>query len=91
MAEEEGADMYSTTGSDERELRLPLSVLLPVQRLAGSGELLFRLGLGRVDGSETVYSCRKQLRMLCQKSTCAPPSSDRSARSFCSCCGVGLY
>jgi hypothetical protein len=79
MAEEEGADIHSTTGSDERELRLPLSVLLPAQRLAGSGELSFRLGLGRVDGEETPYCCRKRLRMFCQKSTSAPPSSDRSA------------
>jgi hypothetical protein len=89
-AEEEGADIYSTTGSDERELRLPLSVLLPTQRLAGSGELSFSLGLGRVDGEETAYSFRKRLHMLGQKSTSAPPSWDRSARSFSSCCGVGL-
>jgi hypothetical protein len=28
-------------GSDERELRVPLSVLVPAQHLAGSGELSF--------------------------------------------------
>jgi hypothetical protein len=56
-----------STRSDEREMRSPLSVLLPTQRLAASGELSFRLGLGRVDGEETAYSCKKLLRMLSRK------------------------
>jgi hypothetical protein len=57
---------------------------LPSQRLAGSRERSFRLGLGRVDG-KNAQGNGVQLRenvSHAQKSTSASPSSDSSARRF---------
>jgi hypothetical protein len=54
--EEEGADIYFILHPQQRE-----GAVLPAQRLAGSGECYFILGLGRVDGEDTQGNGR-QLR-----------------------------